>query len=300
MTIINSFPVGARYMVLSALGFALMTTCVKMASGYDIPLFEIVAVRAFVSLVISYLDIKRKGIALLGNNKPLLFARGAVGAFALICVYYAVTTLPLAESTILQYLHPVFTALLALFFLKEKAQPSTIACIVFCISGLIFIVKPSFLFGTVNSELPEFSVVMAILGAFCSAIAYVIVKKLSRSEDSSVIIFYFPFIALPVSLILLGKDAVLPDFWVACLLILIGIFTQIGQYGLTKAMQTEEAGKATAYAYIQIVFSIILGWICFNEIPSAWTWLGGSFIVIGALMNMYGSRFFNRHKGAAV
>lgn len=289
---ITRFPIGVRYMLLSALGFALMAASVKLVSGYGIPLFEIVAVRALVSLVISYIDIKRKNISVWGNNKPLLLARGGVGAFALMCVYFAVTTLPLAESTILQYLHPVFTAILALLFLGEKAQRSTLICIGLCIIGLIAIVQPSFLFGTGNS-LPQFSVIMAICGAFGSAVAYVIVRKLSQTEDSSVIIFYFPFVALPISLFMLGDDYVIPALWPACLLILIGVFTQIGQIGLTKAMQTEAASKATAYAYVQIIFSVILGWLLFDEIPSTWTWIGGLLIVLGAFVNMFGSRLAN-------
>lgn len=289
---ITRFPIGVRYMLLSALGFALMAASVKLVSGYGIPLFEIVAVRALVSLVISYIDIKRKNISVWGNNKPLLLARGGVGAFALMCVYFAVTTLPLAESTILQYLHPVFTAILALLFLGEKAQRSTLICIGLCIIGLIAIVQPSFLFGTGNS-LPQFSVIMAICGAFGSAVAYVIVRKLSQTEDSSVIIFYFPFVALPISLFMLGDDYVIPALWPACLLILIGVFTQIGQIGLTKAMQTEAASKATAYAYVQIIFSVILGWVLFDEIPSTWTWIGGLLIVLGAFVNMFGSRLAN-------
>ena len=74
-------------MFLSALGFALMSACVKYVSNYGIPVFEIVAARALVSLIISYVDVKRKGISIWGNNKPLLLARGAVGTAALINVF---------------------------------------------------------------------------------------------------------------------------------------------------------------------------------------------------------------------
>lgn len=112
-------PIGVRFMVLSAFGFALMSATVKHVSLHGIPVFEIVAARALVSLVISYLDVKRKRISVWGNNKPLLLARGAVGTFALMCVYYSVTTLPLAEATIFQYIHPVFTALLAVIFFER-------------------------------------------------------------------------------------------------------------------------------------------------------------------------------------
>ncbi|EIT7118823.1 DMT family transporter [Vibrio vulnificus] len=285
----SAFPLGVRYMILSALGFALMSASVKYVSVHGIPLFEIVAARALVSLIISYLDVKRKGISVWGNNKRWLFARGAVGTMALMCVYYAVTALPLAEATILQYVHPVFTALLAVLFLKERVQPATLACIVLCLSGVFTMVYPSFDASGVG-ELPMLSVGIALLGAFGSSIAYVIVRKLSRTEDSSVIIFYFPLVALPVSAMLIGDDFVVPNVALILALILVGIFTQIGQFGLTKAMQTQTAGNASAYSYVQIVFSALLGVVLFNEVPSIWTLLGGSLIVIGALVNVFGPK----------
>lgn len=289
------FPSGVRFMILSALGFALMTACVKYVGQYGIPVFEIVAARALVSLVISYLDVKRKRISIWGNNKPLLFLRGVMGTIALMCVYYAVTTLPLAEATILQYTHPVFTSLLAVLFLKEKIQFSTVICILLCLLGVFAMVYPSMSL-ELASSLPLLSVLVAILGAFGSAIAYVIVRKLSKSEDSSVIIFYFPMVALPVSLALIGDNFVMPDFHLTLFLIFIGLFTQVGQIGLTKAMQTQTAGKASAYSYVQIVFSILLGIAFFNEVPSAWTYAGGALIVAGALVNLFGHRIrlFNR------
>nr|WP_321273973.1 DMT family transporter [uncultured Vibrio sp.] len=280
-------PIGVRFMVLSAFGFALMSATVKHVSLYGIPVFEIVAARALVSLVISYLDVKRKRISIWGNNKPLLLARGAVGTVALVCVYYSVTTLPLAEATIFQYIHPAFTALLAVFFLKERIQPSTLVCIALCLLGIYVMVRPE-TGASAEHALPPFSVMMALLGAFGSSIAYVIVRKLSRTEDSSVIIFYFPLVALPASIILMGDNFVVPDLYLTIMLVLIGVFTQIGQLGMTKAMQTQEAGKASAYSYIQIVFSGLIGIVVFGELPSVWTYIGAGLIVTGAMINAFG------------
>ncbi|CAK4075224.1 DMT family transporter [Vibrio sp. 16] len=282
-------PVGVRFMLLSALGFALMSACVKYVSVHGIPLFEIVAARALVSLVISYIDIKRKRLSIWGNNKPLLFLRGAVGTLALMCVYYSVTTLPLAEATILQYVHPVFTALLGLLFLKERIQIATLICIALCLAGLGLMVQPS-MANNATQELPLFSVMMALLGALGSSIAYVVVRKLSHTEDSSVIIFYFPMVALPTSIALMWNDFVMPSLFITMMLVLVGVFTQIGQYGLTKAMQTQAAGQASAYSYVQIVFSTLIGVTLFNEIPSIWTYMGGGLIVTGALINVFGKQ----------
>lgn len=280
-------PIGAQFMLLSALGFSLMSACVKYVSIHGIPVFEIVAARALVSLIISYLDVKRKGISIWGTHKKLLIARGSLGTLALMCVYYALTTLPLAEATVLQYTYPVFTAVLGWLVLKEKISGATFTCISLSILGLIVMVSPNFS-ANLTDELPIFSVLIALLGASASSVAYIVVKTLSTKEDSSVIIFYFPMIALPVSLVmmLINNSFVMPDIWLIGVLILLGIFTQVGQFALTKAMQSQAASKASAYSYVQIVFSTLLGFILFSEIPSLWTYLGGGLIICGALINL--------------
>ncbi|HEY7865768.1 MAG TPA: DMT family transporter [Psychromonas sp.] len=289
-TLKNTVPMSAWYMLVSALGFAMMAACVKTANTvYSIPVLEIVAARAIVSAIISYADIKRKRISVWGNNKPLLIARGIVGAFALMLVYYAVTTLPLAEATILQYLHPVFTAVLALLFLKENIQRSTLTCIVLSLLGLFIMIQPNFLHDS-STQYSWISIAAAILGALGSAVAYVIVKKLTKTDDSSVIIFYFPIIALPISIVLLGSDFVLPSLAALGVLILVGIFTQIGQIGLTKALHSADANKATAYAYVQVIFSVFIGWAYFSEIPVITTIIGGTLIMAGALINVLWKR----------
>lgn len=279
------FPVGVHFIFFSACGFALMSASVKWVSNYGIPVFEIVAARALVSLIISYLDVKRKKISVWGNNKKLLFARGAVGTLSLMCVYYAVTTIPLAEATILQYTYPVFTSILALIFLREPVRLSTFICITLSILGLVCMLQIS---DPTNSEtLPLISLFAALLGALGSSFAYIIVRKLSNTEDSSVIIFYFPLVALPISLLLMGNGFVIPNFQLTIVLILVGIFTQIGQVGLTKAMKTLTASEASAYGYIQIIFSTLIGIVIFAEIPSTWTYIGALLIVSGALINLF-------------
>jgi len=276
-----------------------MAACVKSVSSHGIPVLEIVVVRALVSAVLSYGDIKRKKLSLWGNNKPWLIARGLVGAFTLMLVYYAVTVLPLAEATILQYLHPVFTAVLAFYFLKEAIYRSTIICIVLSLLGLCVMIQPILMqanAGLASSQLETtvqyswLALGAGIGGALGSAIAYIIVKKLTATDDSSVIIFYFPVITLPIALVLLGRDFVMPSLGVAGALVLVGIFTQVGQVGLTKALHSADANKATAYAYVQVVFAAVIGWVYFGEIPILTSFIGGGLILLGAVVNVLGRR----------
>ncbi|MFT6220792.1 MAG: drug/metabolite transporter (DMT)-like permease [Candidatus Endobugula sp.] len=276
-------------MMMSALGFALMGVFVKIAYGQGIPILEIVAARALVSAVISYVDVKRKNISLWGQRKDLLIARGAAGAIALIFVYTALAALPFAEATVLQYLHPMFTALLAVIFLREYLQKNTLVCIVLSVIGLLVMVRPSFIFSDLASGYPVWAIAAAIAGAFGSAVAYVLVRKLNATEDSSVIIFYFPIMALPLSLLMLGDNMVMPQGWAWLSLLLVGVATQVGQVGLTKAMKTASASKATSFSYLQIIFAMVLGMMFFDEIPTLWTVVGAVLIMLGVVINAWPS-----------
>lgn len=286
LMILSRIPIAIRYILLSALAFAMMSACVKTVASYGIPVLEIIAARSLVSLLLSFLSIKRKHISVWGQNYLLLAARGTVGTLALFCVYYSITTLPLADATVLQYTYPAFTAILALLFLGESVKRSTLICIALSFIGLVVMVRPGA--SGVILGLPPLSLMAALTGAFCSAVAYVIVRHLSQTEDSSVIIFYFPLVALPVSLILLGHNFVFPGFNQLLFLFLVGVFAQVGQIGLTKAMALEKAGRVTSYSYVQVVFSAILGIVFFAEVPTVWTIIGGTLIISGALMNALG------------
>lgn len=275
------------YMLLSALGFALMGTFVKIAGQKSIPLLEIVAARALVSLVLSYMDVKRKKLSLWGHRKGLLITRGAVGTFGLMCVYYSFTQLPIAEATVIQYLNPIFTMIIAIIFLKEVVRLSTILCITLSMIGLFLTLQPDTFF-LAKSDFPfsVTAVAAGLTGAFLSGIAYTLVRKLNETEDSSVIIFYFPLIALPVALPLMDETWRMPQGWEWLILLMIGITTQIGQIGVTKAMQTEGAGRATSFAYTQILFAVIIGFVIFDEVPTLWTLSGALLIVFAAIINM--------------
>ncbi len=271
-------------MILGSLGFAFMGVCVKLAGQQGIPVLEIIAARAFVSLILSVLDIKRKGLNLLGNDKLLLIARGVVGTFALICVYYALLHMPFAEATVIQYLNPLFTAILAAIFLGERLHKVTLIAIILSLIGLFLVVQPAILLNTQTTSFSMWVAFIALLGAIGSAVAYVLVRKLAANNDSSVIILYFPLVALPISLLLLGRSFVMPEGITWLILLMVGVFTQVGQWGLTKAIQLSPAGDAMSLSYMQVVFALLLGIAFFNEIPNMLALLGIVIIVFSTML----------------
>ncbi len=276
---------GPQYMLISALGFAMMGALVKVAGAEGIPLMQIILVRAVVSVVLSLHDIRRAGRHPLGERRGWLLARGVVGFLSLSCVYYAVLHLPYAQATLLQYLHPVFTSLLAYLILREVPGMPTVVCVILSLVGLAAMLAPA-AFATIGQPLNWFAVLAGLGGAFGSGLAYTIVRKLATTEHPSVIVLYFPMVCVPAAGLLGWQDFVWPTPYLWLVLVGVGVFTQVGQLGLTKAMQTDAASRAASLSYVQIIFAGGLGWVFFSELPTTATYAGAAFILAGALANV--------------
>lgn len=272
----------AGCMLISAVGFSGMGLCVKLAGLRGFPVMEMIAARAAVSLLLSYGDIRRLGLSPLGNKKALLLLRSILGLLALIAFYTSLTQLPLAEATLIHYLNPVFTALFAWLFLDERIQWRTAVCMLLGLGGVVCIAQPQALGG---AALPLEAIAIGLFGAAGSGAAYTLIRYLSQSEHPAVIVLYFPLVCLPVTLVLGWQDFILPIGSDWLLLLAIGVFTQIGQIGLTRGVALESAAKATALSYVQVVFAAILGIAVLGESPAIATLIGAALILSGALIN---------------
>ena len=109
---------GIKFLIGSGLAFSLMSVCVKEV-GERIPVAELVFARATISLIITRLLLFKNNINPWGFQKRLLLIRGFLGTVALFCIFKALTILPIATATIIQYIYPTFTVICAYFLLKE-------------------------------------------------------------------------------------------------------------------------------------------------------------------------------------
>jgi drug/metabolite transporter (DMT)-like permease len=280
---------GASYMLASAFAFSVMTVIVK-GVGAHLPSHEIVFARALVSVVLSYVLIRRAGIEPLGTRRRLLLVRGMLGCAGLWCVFYSVTHLPLAEATVIQYLHPTFTAVLAAFFLREIIPLRVLLAGAVSLAGVALVAAPDdWMHALEGSELllapglPPLALAAAVGGAFFSGAAYVVVRRLSRDEDPLVIVLYFPLVTLPVTLPFVVYDFVIPSLWECIALLGVGLTTQAGQVWLTRGLALLPASRATAFSYAQVIFAALWGVLFFGEIPSLMTGLGACLIIGGTL-----------------
>jgi drug/metabolite transporter (DMT)-like permease len=287
MTIAPQTSIPAAWaMVVSALFFALMGVCVKLVGG-RIPVAEVVLARALVSLVLSWWLLRRAGVAPWGHHRWLLIWRGGIGTLALLCVYRALALLPLAAATVLQYSYPTFTALLAWLHLGEPIGKRVVLAVALGWMGVMLLASPGWLLpaalGGGGPSLPPGAVLVALLGAFSTALAYVSVRSLRHSEHPLVIVFYFPLVALVLTLPPVLLDPVLPTVRELLALVGVGVFTQLGQVYLTQGLTSLPAARATAISYVQVAFAVLLGWLVFAEpLGSATLW--GALLVLAATL----------------
>jgi drug/metabolite transporter (DMT)-like permease len=275
-------------MVGSALAFSLMTVCVKQV-GTRLPSQEIVLARALVSLVLSFVLLRRAGVAPLGTHRGWLLLRGLCGFAGLSCVFYSVTHLPLAEATIIQYLHPTFTALIAAATLGERTSFRIVVASAVSLLGVGLVARPAWLVdalgGTAEAAiaLPPLALAAAVGGAFFSAAAYVVVRRLAGREDPLVIVLYFPLVTVPATLPTVIGDFTWPRGVEWALLLAIGVLTQAGQVWLTRGLALLPAARGTALSYVQVVFAIVWGAVFFGELPGVLALLGALLVVGGTL-----------------
>ena len=271
-------------MVASALSFSLMGVCVKQVGG-RIPVAEVVFARAIVSVALSWWLLHRAGIPAWGKRRWLLIWRGAIGTAALVCVYAALAALPLAAATVLQYLYPPFTALLAWLMLGEPIGKRVLAAMALGWLGVLLVAQPAGLLQG-GATLALVPVLIAVAGALFTALAYVSVRSLGTSEHPLVIVFYFPLVALPLSLPLVALNPVLPTPAELLWLVGVGVFTQLGQVYLTRSLTALPAARATAISYVQVLFAGGWGWLLFGESIDSWTIAGAGLVLAATLVSL--------------
>ena len=278
------------FMLSSAISFSLMGVCVKAVGG-RIPVAEVVLARSAVSLVLSIVMLRQAGLNPWGQRRGLLVLRGVIGTGALLCVFAALAQLPLAPATVLQYLQPTFTALLAWLLLGERVGPRVLLAALLGWLAVVVLSNPAELSSLVGAlgggtALPLAGVLWALGGALLSAFAYVSVRALGRTEHPLVIVFYVPLVGLVLTTPLVLLQPVWPTAWEALALIGVGLFTQLGQLGVTNGLLGLPAARATALSYGQVPLAALWGWLFFREPLDPDTALAAGLVLAATLLSL--------------
>ncbi|XP_045883819.1 solute carrier family 35 member G1 isoform X2 [Meles meles] len=258
----------------------------------DVHAVEISAFRCVFQMlvIIPCLIYRKTGFIGPKGQRIFLLLRGVLGSTAMILLYYAFQATSLADATVITFSSPVFTSIFACIFLKEKYSPWDALFTVFTITGVILIVRPPFLFGASAAgggesySLHLKGTIAAVAHAVFGALTLVILRKMGKSVDYFLSIWYYVILGLLESIIILfiiGEWSLPYCGLDRLFLILIGLFGLGGQVFLTKAIQIEKAGPVAIMKTMDVVFAFIFQIIFFNDVPTWWT-VGGALCVIAS------------------
>jgi len=254
-----------------------MNVMVKMLEG--IPSHEIVLFRSVITFIITFYLLRRNNIAPLGkSHRLIMIGRGVAGSVALMIFFYTIKHLPLATAVTVGYLSPIFTIIFASLLLREHVNWKQWLFFAFSFTGIVFI-------NGIELNGDTTLVLLGVLGAACSGLAYNALRKTAGFVDPLVVVFYLPLITIPVITPFCVQHWVTPHGWEWLILLGVGVVTQFAQLNMTKAYQMERAGSIANWAYLGVVFALIFGYFIFEERYDVVAIFGMLIVVAGIISN---------------
>lgn len=266
---------GILYIIMAGLFFALMTFFVRMAG--NLPTMQKAFFRNAVAAVAALFLLARseEGFKIKKSSWRDLFLRSFFGTMGLICNFYAVDRLAIADANILNKLSPFFAIIMSYFILKEKANKTEWLCVVVAFIGALFVVKPSMDMQFVNA-------MIGMLGGFGAGVAYTFVRKLGKAgERGPVIVMCFSIFSCIVTTPFLIIGAKPMSLYQIVMLLLAGAAATGGQLSITKAYTKAPAKEISVFDYSQVVFAAALGLVFLGQIPDLMSIIG-YVIIIGS------------------
>jgi drug/metabolite transporter (DMT)-like permease len=267
----------AAYMVGAALLFAAMGAGVKAASR-ELPNSMVVFFRNAVGLLTLLPWLLRGGLGNLRTSRlGEHVVRAVAGLLAMVFFFYGIAHLRLGDAMLLNQSVPLFLPFVESFWLKEPVPHRVFAPIGVGFLGLVLILKP-------GTGLFEPAAVVAALSAVFAAVAQVGIRRLTRTEPTTRIVFYFAVIASLLS------AAPLPLTWVAptprlwAILLVLGTFATFGQLCLTRAYAHAPAAQVGPFIYAGPVFASLLDWLLWGRLPDRGSVLGALLVIAAAVL----------------
>ena len=275
----NKKYMGVVYIVIAAFFFALMSLFVKLSG--NLPVFQKSFFRNIVALFFAFIILVRKKPDIHVNKGDFLglVLRSTFGTIGVLCNFYAVDHLLLADATILNKLSPFFAVIMGVFILKEKIKPFQIVTISCALLGALFVIKP-------GSGIIAMPALIGLLGGLGAGSAYTMVRWLGKRGVSGpfVVFFFSAFSCLVLAPFTFINYVPMTSSQLICL-ILAGTSAAIAQFAITNAYFYAPAREISVFDYSQILFSALLGFFFFHQVPDALSWLGYAIILTSAISN---------------
>ena len=268
---------GVLYMLIAAFAFSWMNLLAKYLENFH-PL-QVVFFRCVGTFVFIFPYMVAKKIPIIGKNVFWLSTRGFLSFASLALYFVVIQRIPLGSAVALRYTAPIFSAVFALWFLKEKVKPWQWAALSLSVAG-------AFVLKGVDFRIDTLSFILVILSSLLVGGVFTIVRYLGSREHFLTIINYFMIFSIIGSLFFIQhwRMPVGVEWWYVCG---IGVFGLFGQVFLTRSFQLADTATVAPIKYMELVYALILGYFLFDETYSGWPVFGMSILVIGMLWNVW-------------
>jgi len=262
---------GVLWMVLAAFFFAVSVGLVRYLST-TIHAFEQTFWRQVLGLLIILPFVWRNGlIGLRTRQIKTNLLRNLIGYAGISMSFYCVTLIPIAEAMALQFTLPLFTIVFAMLILGEKVGPHRLAATAIGFLGALIILRPGMI-------AIQFGALVALGSAACLAMSDTLVRRLSRTESTLMIVFYGYVLQTPIAFAAAQPVWVTPSAADWPWLIALGACSFIAQWGLSRAFVLAEASLVSPILFLRLPIVAAIGYAFFAQVPDIWTWVGAAVI----------------------
>lgn len=281
---------GILYKLASAFLFTVMAALIREI-GLGVPLGEVVFARSFFALIPIVAWLWWRGVfwRALRTDRPVGHAlRGLIGVASMFGMFAALARLPLPDATALGYASPLFVVIFAAVLLREKIHAVRWTAVVVGLAGVLVMLWPELstgalaaaLSGAPTADVTAEGAAFAVGSTVLTAAAMIQIRRLTDTEGTGTIVFYFSVWSAVVGLMsapILGW--VWPDPWTGFLLVMTGCVGGVAQILLTESYRRADASVIAPFEYSTILWALGIGFIAFGDLPSVWTAIGGAIVV---------------------
>lgn len=272
----NNIVLGSICILLGELCFVSMGSLVKLLAE-TMPSQNLVFFRNLFGLMaLSPILVKIGANSVKTKVLHLHIVRSLAGILAMYCFFYALAKLSLADAMLLKISAPLFIPIFAFIWISEFISTRTILAVLVGFLGVILVLRPT-------GEI-QFASLIGLLGGALAAYAKVSIRRMSDTEPTSRIVFYFATISLIVSFIPLLSSWVTPTKNEWLMLLALGVVGTMGQLFLTRAYTLAPASRVGPFTYSSIVFASLIGWWFWNEVMTLITIAGASLIIFAGML----------------
>ena len=246
----------------------------------EIDLFQVLFFRSVIGLgLISFLIYRSKGSILYTTSRLKMHVGRNVFHFGGQYGWFlGIGLLPLAEVFAIEFTAPVWTVLIAAVFLKEPLTARKLCAVLLGLVGVYVILDPSSGFNGGS--------LVVLAASVCFAISYSFTKSLSDTESPLTILFYMCLVQLPMGLLLVGSNWVMPNiaqwFWIS----IIGLAALSAHYCITRALILSDAGVVITLDFLRLPLIAVIGVLFYSEDFDITLLIGAAIMLLGNLINV--------------